>query len=443
MNAGRGPAPQTGSIAMYRNPEDERKLMLRTVRPNRSVAALLPIMAVVLIAFLIIGFALPVLPLHVHRGLGFSAFVVGLVTGSQFGASLISRPWAGHYADSRGTKRAVVTGLLAATASGLLYLVSLCFVGVPWLSVTVLLFGRALLGAAESFIITGAVTWGLVLVGPENAGRVIAWVGMAMFAALALGAPLGMALYAVGGFSAIALATTLIPLPTTLLVASLSAVPPQRGVRPALLKVARAVWTPGLGSALSSIGFGAIIAFSSLLSAERGWSPLWLVFTCFAVSLVVARLFFGHVPDRLGGASVALVCIFIQAAGLALIWFAPGRALAAGGAALAGFGYSLVYPGLGVEAVRRAPPESRGLAMGAYTIFLDVALGFGSPALGLIAGWAGLGSVFLASTFIVLGGAVIAVRLLYTGAAASALRCPLQNTSQTMESRCAIARRVA
>ena len=75
-------------------------------------------------------------------------------------------------------------------------------------------------------------------------------------------------------------------------------------------------------------------------------------------------------------------------------------------------GFALVYPGLGIEAVRRAPPQSRGLAMGAYTAFLDVALGFGSPALGLIAGWAGLSSVFLAGALIVLCAAAIAARLL-------------------------------
>jgi hypothetical protein len=50
--------------------------------------------------------------------------------------------------------------------------------------------------------------------------------------------------------------------------------------------------------------------------------------------------------------------------------------------------------------------------MGTYTAFLDLALGFGSPALGLIAGWAGLASVFLASTLVVLCAAAIAMRLL-------------------------------
>jgi MFS family permease len=242
---------------------------------------------------------------------------------------------------------------------------------------------------------------------------------MAMFAVLAVGAPVGTALYAIGGFAAVAIATTLVPLLTILLVVPLAGVSPRRGRRPGLMPVLGAVWMPGFGSALSSIGFGAMIAFSSLLSAERWWNPVWLPFSAFAGSFVMARLAFGHMPDRLGGAKVALICVLIEAAGLALIWMAPGLILAAAGSALAGFGYSLVYPGLGVEAVRRAPPQSRGLAIGAYTVFLDVALGFGSPALGVIASLAGLGSVFLATTFTVLGTAIVTVRLLkHAGSAA-------------------------
>ena len=85
-----------------------------TTANSGSITALLPIMGVVLVAFLVIGIALPVLPLHVHQGLGLGTFVVGLVTGSQFAASLISRMWSGHYADSKGAKRAVVVGLLTA-----------------------------------------------------------------------------------------------------------------------------------------------------------------------------------------------------------------------------------------------------------------------------------------------------------------------------------------
>ena len=180
-------------MLMYRSCDLHSRPFRADDTARSSVLALLPIMAVVAIAFLVIGFVLPVLPLHVHLGLGLSTFMVGVVTGSQFIASVISRVWAGQFADRRGAKRAVIMGLLAAFAAGLLYLVSLGFTAMPWVSASVLLAGRALLGAAESFIITGAAAWGLAVAGPQNAGRVIAWVGMAMFAAMALGAPVGVA----------------------------------------------------------------------------------------------------------------------------------------------------------------------------------------------------------------------------------------------------------
>jgi 4-carboxymuconolactone decarboxylase len=84
----------------------------------RSAAMLLPIVAVVFADYLVIGIAVPVLPLHVHHALGFGLFVVGLVAGSQFGASLISRVRAGHFADSGGAEGAVVVGLITAAAAG-------------------------------------------------------------------------------------------------------------------------------------------------------------------------------------------------------------------------------------------------------------------------------------------------------------------------------------
>src|SRR5437899_4388947 len=375
-----------------------------------SVAALIPIMGMVFIAFLVVGLAMPVLPLHVHEGLGLSTFVVGLVAGSQFAASLFSRLWAGRHSDSRGAKHAVVAGLLLAALAGLLYLLSLRFVSEPAISVTILLLGRTLLGAGESFIITGAQTWGLALAGAQNTGKVLAWMGTAMYAAFALGAPAGTIVYGSHGFTAIALATTLAPLATLLLVARLRRVAPTARSRPAFSKVVAAVWLPGAGLALSSVGLGAVTAFVALLFAARGWT-VWPAFTTFAVAFIFARVVFGHLADRIGGAKVALVSVLIEAAGQAMIWLAPWSALALIGAALTGFGYALAYPSFGVEAVRRAPPQSRGLAMGAYTAFLDVALGLASPALGLIAGVADIGTVFLASALSVLCAAPVALRL--------------------------------
>ncbi|WP_346658477.1 arabinose transporter [Bradyrhizobium sp. 179] len=315
-------------------------------------ATLLPIMGVVFVAFLVIGVAMPVLPLHVHDGLGLGTFVVGLVAGSQFAASLISRPWAGHFSDARGAKRGVVAGLLAAAAAGLLYLLSLGFSGSPLLSVAILLLGRGLLGGAESFIITAAVSWGLALAHSGNTGKVIAWVGSPMFAAFAIGAPAGSALYAAHGFAAISLATTLAPLVALPLVALLPAVAPEKHARASFVEVIGAVWVPGLGSALGSVGFGAVTTFVALLFATRGWANGWSAYTTYAIAFILARVFFSHLADRIGGAKVALVCAAIEAVGQALIWLAVRPEMALAGAALTGFGFSLVYPGFGVEAVR-------------------------------------------------------------------------------------------
>ncbi|HYW36386.1 MAG TPA: hypothetical protein VE868_13340, partial [Balneolaceae bacterium] len=62
--------------------------------PIRLLAALI---TSVFIVFLVMGILMPVLPLYVNQGLGFGAFMVGIVEGSRFATSLLSRLWSGDY----------------------------------------------------------------------------------------------------------------------------------------------------------------------------------------------------------------------------------------------------------------------------------------------------------------------------------------------------------
>ena len=148
--------------------------------------------------------------------------------------------------------------------------------------------------------------------------------------------------------------------------------------------------------------------FVALLFAAHGWANGWLAYTSYALAFILARIFLSHLADAIGGAKVALVFALVEVAGQVLLWLAVRPEMALAGAALTGFGFSLVYPGFGVEAVRRVPAQSRGLAMGAYTAFLDLAQGIASPALGLIASGAALNVLFLASAATVLCAAVVA-----------------------------------
>ncbi|OAB49806.1 arabinose transporter [Pseudomonas thivervalensis] len=376
------------------------------------VLKLLPLTLTVFIGFLTLGMQLPVLPLHLHDTLGMGTLVIGLVVGAQFAAALLSRAWAGNFADMRGGKRAVMVGLVTAAVSGLVYLVSLAFVAVPVTSVWLLLGGRVLLAFGESLIVTGALGWGMGLVGAQHAGKVMAWNGIAMYGAYALGAPLGVALNSVWGFTGIAVATVFIALLALVIVSGVRAVAPTATRRTPFYKVMGAVWVPGMGLAFCSVGFGVITAFIALLFAARDWGNASLAFTAFGVAFIAARLLFGHLPDKFGGARVALVCVLIETVGLLLIWGADGATIAYLGAACTGFGYSLAFPGFGVEAVRRAPPQARGLAMGAYVAFLDISLGITSPLAGLLASGWGIGAVYLGGAIAVALSFAVALVLL-------------------------------
>lgn len=373
---------------------------------------LLSLTLAVFIGFLTIGIQMPILPLYLHETLGMGTLVIGLVIGLQFVVALLSRPWAGNFADLRGTKRAVVIGCLLAASSGLVYLVSLAFVATPNTSVWIVVLGRILLALGESLIATGALGWSLGLVGSQNAGKVMVWVGIAIYGAYALGAPLGVAVNNQWGFAGIAAAVAAISFLALAVVVNVHAIALTATKRTPFYTVLGAVLWPGMGLALSSVGFGLITAFIALLFAAKQWGNSSLVFTAFGLVFIGARIFFGHLPDKLGGAKVAMVSVAIEAVGLLFIWGAGSAPLAYIGAALTGFGYSLAYPGFGVEAVRRAPPQSRSLAMGAYVAFMDIALGLTTPMAGALAGAKGISSIYLAGTITVALALVIALRLL-------------------------------
>lgn len=373
---------------------------------------LLPITLAVFIGFLTIGLPLPILPLHVSDVLGMNTLMVGVVIGTQFAAALLSRAWAGNLADTRGARRAMVTGFLIASCSGVAYLASLTFLSTPTISVWILLLGRVLLGCGESLIVTGALSWGIGLAGPQHAGKVMAWIGVAIYGAYAAGAPIGITVQNGYGFAGISVAAAILPIMALALILNVRAVAPTAARRTPFYRVLGMVWGAGIGLALCSVGFGVITVFIALLFAARGWGDASLAFTAFGLAFIGARIFFGHLPDKLGGARVAIVCVLIEAVGQLLIWGAQAPAMAYAGAALTGLGYSLAFPGFGVEAVRRAPSQSRGAAMGAYVAFLDISLGITGPVLGVVAGAWGIETVYLTGAIAVALSMLIALRLL-------------------------------
>src|ERR1700723_934190 len=155
----------------------------------------LAVISALFCGYLAVGLPLPVIPLFVHEKLGFSNLIVGLVIGIQFLATVLTRGYAGRVTDQQGGKRAALQGAGFSALGGVLYMIAVLPGMSAGVSLGVVVAGRLVAGLGESQFITGCVSWSIASVGPQRAGMSMSWTGIAMFAALAIGAPVGMELY--------------------------------------------------------------------------------------------------------------------------------------------------------------------------------------------------------------------------------------------------------
>ena len=170
------------------------------------------VIAALFCGYLCVALPLPVIPLVVHNKLGFSNLIVGLVIGIQFLAAVLTRGYAGRLTDHHGGKRSAIKGSMVCALGGLLYLFSAMPGLSPTSSLAIVIVGRLAAGFGESQFVTGCVSWSIASVGPQRAGMSMSWTGIAMFAALAIGAPIGMALYQSYGLQVAMIACVVAPL---------------------------------------------------------------------------------------------------------------------------------------------------------------------------------------------------------------------------------------
>jgi MFS family permease len=349
--------------------------------------------------YLVIGMQLAVMPVFAHVTLGFSPLVAGIVVSMQYVATLLSRPRAGIMSDTTGAKRTVMIGLWACIISGALLVVAAFGVRfgmrLPAVALAVIFVSRLFLGTGESLVATGQTLWGIGRVGHEHTPQVIAWSGVMGYSAVAAGAPLGVWIAGRWGMAALAVVMTLIPIAGYAIAKPIAEVPPEEGEPHPFQHLLERVAPHGLTLAMASVGFGCIASFATLYFASRNWPHAALTLTIFGICFVVTRLIFAGMIPRYGGFRVVMVCLSIDIVGLLLLWRANSPQMAMFAAAITAIGFSLVFPGLGVEAVRGVEVVNRGSVLGIFTAFFDLALGVSGPAAGVIVTHAGYHAVFL------------------------------------------------
>jgi MFS family permease len=150
-----------------------------------------------------------------------------------------------------------------------------------------------------------------------------------------------------------------------------------------------------MGLALGGVTYSVLATFVTLFYLHRHWDGAALCLTAFGVGFVIARIFFIQTIIHFGGFPVAVASLLVESVGMVLLWQAVSPWMALAGSIVGGFGLSLVFPAIGVEAVKRVPEFNRGTALGVYTAFADVSFFLVGPVAGAIIGWFGYASAFL------------------------------------------------
>ena len=347
------------------------------------------------ICYVSIGLPLAVLPPFVHLRMGYSAVLAGLAISIQYIATLLSRPWAGRISDHMGAKISVMWGMACCTASGALLVGAAALHGVHWLSFAVLIVSRLALGVGESLGSTGATLWGITSAGQEHTAKVIGLNGISTYGGMALAAPLGVVLDQQWGLSSIGLLTIVIGAVSFVLAWRKEPVAVVPGEHMPFAHVLGRVAPHGMGLALGGVSYSVLATFVTLFYVSRHWSGAALCLTAFGIGFIVVRLLFIKTISRFGGYPVAIASLLTEAVGMILLWQSTSPWMAMTGAAVGGLGLSLIFPAIGVEAVKRVPEFNRGTALGVYTAFADVSFFLVGPIAGAIIGFAGYASVFL------------------------------------------------
>ncbi len=334
------------------------------------------------------GVLLAATPLFLTGPLGAGPLQVGLAMGSFSLTTLLLRPWLGRWTDRHGRRTLLVGGAVAFA------LVTTAHLLVD--SVWALVLVRLLLGAAEACYFVAGFAALADLAPPARAGEALSLNSLALYTGIAVGPLLGQGLQSAGGYAAAWLGASGVVALAAVLAAAVpetsGAVDPDAPPTPLLHP---ATVLPGVAMTLALLTMSGFMAFSVLLSREIGVRPWSLALAVFGGTVVVCRLVFARLPDRVPAAPLATGALLAAGAGMVLVGAVPTAGGLLAGALVCGLGSAFMTPAIFGLVFRTVPAAERGSAAASVSLFIDVGLTGGPMVLGALASAAGLATGFV------------------------------------------------
>jgi predicted MFS family arabinose efflux permease len=353
--------------------------------------------------FTSVGVAIHTLPLFTTGPVGSSEAGAGLAFGAFGITALVCRPFAGRASDTRGRLPLMVFGALLAAAGMLMF---------PYVdSLAAVIAIRLLQGVAEAAFFVAGFALLADLAPPERLGEALSYNSLGLYLGIAFGPPFGEVLleqwgYDVAWVGAAGLAVLAAGL--TLLIREPARTDGGDGHGRLIHRPGIA---PSLGFFASLAAISGFLAFASLYSEDVGLSNTSVALFLYGAVVVFCRIAFARVPDRLPSLPLGAASLLAIAAGLAVIglWQTPAGLLA--GVVVLAVGVAFSTPAFFAAIFATATPNERGAAAGTASAFIDLGLGFGPIALGLVAEARGIPWAFGVGAGIAVLGAVWTLRL--------------------------------
>jgi predicted MFS family arabinose efflux permease len=241
-----------------------------------------------------------------------------------------------------------------------------------------------------------------------RAGEALSYASLALFTGLAVGPPLAQSLLRAGGFVPVWCTVALLDGAAFLFV---SRVPDAGSPTDPDAPVPRLLYRPALAPGVALLAGGApaagFLAFGVLYARDLGIERWSLMPFTYGATVVVCRIAFATLPDRVPAARLAVAALGVASVGLVSLGLARHLTALVAAAILIGLGTALLTPSVFALVFARAPADMHGSAAATTSIFIDLGLSGGPLLIGLLAAAASVPTAFLVSAPLPVIGALV------------------------------------